>query len=158
MCPPTIAYENGHLTFSCATEGAEFISEITDEDIKKHYDSQVSLSVTYNIRVYATATGYENSEVATATLCWIDTEPKGEDITDKVEEVKAYPVLIQSNGGVITVQGLSDKAKVEVYSINGVKVGNGIATNGTATINTTMSSGEIAIVKIGEKSIKIVVK
>lgn len=42
------------------TEGAEFVSEITDTDIKKHYDSTVQLSKTYNIRVVAMATGYTN--------------------------------------------------------------------------------------------------
>ena len=39
-----------------------------------------------------------------------------------------------------------------------VEAGNGIATNGTVTINTSMNSGEIAIVKIGGKSVKVVVK
>jgi len=155
---PTIAYNNGKLLFSCETEGAEFVSEITDEDIKKHYDSEVQLGVTYNISVYATAAGHENSDAATATLCWIETEPKSEELPDDVTELKAYPVLIQSKDGQITIQGVADKAKVEVYTIGGVEAGNGIATNGTVTINTSMNSGEIAIVKIGEKSVKIVVK
>ncbi len=155
---PTIAYDNGKLAFSCATEGAEFVSEITDEDIKKHYDSKVELKAAYQISVYATATGYDNSETATATLCWIDTDPKTEDITDKMAEVAAYPVLIQSQDGQITVQGVADKAKVEVYTIGGVEAGNGIAANGSVTINTNMSNGEIAIVKIGGKSVKVVVK
>ena len=44
------------------------------------------------------------------------------------------------------------------YTIGGVEAGNGIATNGTVTINTSMNSGEIAIVKIGGKSVKVVVK
>ena len=155
---PTIAYNNGKLLFSCETEGAEFVSEITDEDIKKHYDSEVQLGVTYNISVVAMAAGYKNSDAATATLCWIETEPKSEELPDGVTELKAYPVLIQSKDGQITIQGVADKAKVEVYTIGGVEAGNGIATNGTVTINTSMSSGEIAIVKIGEKSVKIVVK
>ena len=155
---PTIAYENGELVFSCATEGAEFVSEITDEDIKKHYDSKVKLNVTYNISVYATAAGHENSDAATATLCWIESEPKSEELPDGVTEVKAYPVLIQSKDGQITVQGVADKAKVEVYTLTGVEAGNGIAANGSVTINTNMNSGEIAIVKIGGKSVKVVVK
>lgn len=155
---PTIAYVDQELQFSCTTEGVDFVSEITDDDIKKHHDSKVKLTVTYNISVYATLTGYENSDVATATLCWIETEPTSEDLPDGVTEVKAYPILIQSKDGQISVQGVANGTKVDVYTINGVEAGNGIATNGTATINTTMSSGEIAIVKIGEKSIKIVVR
>ena len=67
-------------------------------------------------------------------------------------------MLIQSQDGQITVQGVADKAKVEVYTIGGVEAGNGIAANGSVTINTNMSNGEIAIVKIGGKSVKVVVK
>ncbi len=155
---PTIAYTDGELQFSCATEGAEYVSRISDEDIKEYNDSKVKLNVTYNISVYATAAGYENSDAATATLCWIETEPKSEELPDGVTELKAYPVLIQSKDGQITIQGVADKAKVEVYTIGGVEAGNGIATNGTVTINTSMNSGEIAIVKIGGKSVKVVVK
>ena len=155
---PTIAYTDGELQFSCATEGAEFVSRISDEDIKEYNDSKVKLNVTYNISVYATAAGYENSDAATATLCWIETEPKSEELPDDVTELKAYSVLIQSKDGQITIQGVADKAKVEVYTIGGVEAGSGIATNGTVTINTSMNSGEIAIVKIGGKSVKVVVK
>ncbi|MBP5376214.1 MAG: hypothetical protein J6Y38_07785 [Bacteroidaceae bacterium] len=56
------------------------------------------------------------------------------------------------------MQGVADKAKVAVYTINGVEVGNGIAANGSVTINTSMNNGEIAVVKVGSKSVKIVVK
>ena len=155
---PTIAYTDGELQFSCATEGAEYVSKISDEDIKEYNDSKVKLNVTYNISVYATAAGYENSDAATATLCWIETEPKSEELTDGVTELKAYPVLIQSKDGQIIVQGVADKAKVEVYTLTGVEAGNGIAANGSVTINTNMSNGEIAIVKIGDKSVKVLVK
>ena len=54
---PTIAYTDGELQFSCATEGAEYVSKISDEDIKEYNDSKVKLNVTYNISVYATAAG-----------------------------------------------------------------------------------------------------
>lgn len=155
---PTIAYIDGELQFACATEGAEYVSRISDEDVKEYNDSKVKLSITYNISVYATAAGYENSDAATATICWIETEPKSEELTDGVTELKAYPVLIQSKDGQITIQGVADKAKVEVYTLTGVEAGNGIAANGSVTINTNMSNGEIAIVKIGDKSVKVLVK
>ena len=66
---PTISYVNGQLQMSCATEGVEYVTEITDADVKKHYDATISLSATYNISVYATKSNYENYETATATLC-----------------------------------------------------------------------------------------
>ncbi len=154
---PTIAYENGKLVFTSATEGAEFISDITDEDIKKHYDSKVELKAAYQISVYAMATGHTNSETATATLCWIDTDPKTEDII-KIAEVAAYPVLIQSQNGQITVKGAADNTPVAVYTTGGAEVGNAISSHGTATISANLPSGTTAIVKIGSRSVKVLVK
>lgn len=155
---PTITYADGQLQFACTTEGATFISEITDADIKKHYDNTVQLGITYHVSVVATAQGFANSEAATATLCWIETEPKSEDVSDGVTELNAYPVLIQSQNGQITVQGLADKTKVEVYTLGGIEAGNAITSNGTATVNTTINKGETVIVKIGKKSVKVVMK
>lgn len=66
---PTIGYKNGKLTFNCATEGAVCQSIITDTDISSYSVNEVQLGVTYNISVYATKAGYENSETVTATLC-----------------------------------------------------------------------------------------
>jgi len=50
---------------SCATEGVEYVTDIADADIKKHYDATISLTATYTISVYAMKTGYDNSETAT---------------------------------------------------------------------------------------------
>ena len=65
---PVISYENGKLSFSCATEGVEFVSEIVSDDIKKHYGNEVSLTTTYTVSVYATKAGYENSDVVTKNI------------------------------------------------------------------------------------------
>ena len=155
---PTISYENGQLKMSCATEGVEYVTDITDADIKKHYDATISLTATYNISVYATNSGYDNSETATATLCWIDASPKTEGITDGVVNVTAKAVLIKSNGGLLTVEGVDDGESVAVYTTDGVKRGSAICQNGVASIDTNIQSGNVAIVRIGQKSVKVVVK
>ena len=77
---------------------------------------------------------------------------------DAVTEVKALPILIQSNRGTITVQGANEGTEVSVFSGNGMKQGSAIATNGLATIHTSLHPGSTAIVKIGEKAIKVMVK
>ena len=167
MCPrvgpkkcatPTISYHNGKLTFECATEGAEFKSTITDSDITSYNSNEVQLGVTYIITVYAIKAGYKNSDVATATLCWIDVEPKTEGITNITANVRALPLLIQTNGSTLTVSGADDGTTISVYSINGIKEGSAISQNGAATIPTTLQSGSAAIVKVGNKSIKVVMK
>ena len=105
---PTISYENGKLTFTSETEGAVCQYSITDTDIKAGSGNEVQLGVTYNISVFATKLGYENSETATATLCWIDQQPKTEGINNGIAQVPAKAVLIQAVGGAINVQGCDD--------------------------------------------------
>ena len=155
---PTISYENGKLTFSSATDGAVCQYSITDTDIKAGSGNEVQLGVTYNISVYATKSGYDNSETATATLCWIDQQPKTEGITNGIANIPANAVLIQSEGGSIKVQGVDEGTQVNVYSINGTQAGSAISQSGAATINTNLQPGSIAIVKIGQKSVKVVIK
>lgn len=155
---PTISYENGILKFGCATEGAEYVYEITDSDVKKGYTNKVQLTATYYISVYATKTGYDNSDVATATLCWIEATPQTEGISNGIAQVPARAVMIQSNGGTLTIQGAEDGTCINVYSVNGCQVGTAVSNNGQATVNTTLQSGSVAIVKIGERSVKVVTK
>ena len=155
---PTISYENGKLTFSCATDGAVCQYSITDTDIKAGSGNEVQLGVTYNISVYAAKAGYENSETATATLCWIDQQPKTEGITNGIANIPANAVLIQSEGGSIKVQGVDEGTQVNVYGINGTQAGSAISQSGAATINTNLQPGSVAIVKIGQKSVKVVIK
>ena len=65
---PVIIYENGKLMFACATEGVEYVTDITCADIKKHYSSAIDLTGTYIVSVYATKAGYDNSDVATKEI------------------------------------------------------------------------------------------
>ena len=156
---PTIAYANGKLTFSCETEGAICQSTITDADIASYSGNEVQLGVTYNISVYATRDGYADSDVATATLCWIEAEPRTEGLDgDAVTEVKALPVLIQAQGGTISVQGIDNGMEVSVFSIDGKKEGSAISISNQAVISTNLTPGSIAVVKIDEKAIKVLIK
>ena len=157
---PTISYSKGELTFSCDTEGAEFVSKITDADIKDYFTSSISLSVTYNISVYATKAGHENSDTIQATLCWIEQQPQTEGITDEdaIAEVQAVPVLIQTQGNTITVEGAEAGTEIILYGTNGLQLDSVIATTGVASLNTSRLSGSVAIVKIGNKTVKVLIK
>ena len=158
MWKPTIAYKNGKLTFNCETEGATCQSSITDPDIASYSSNEVQLGVTYNISVYATKTGFENSETTTATLCWIDVEPKTEGITNGISNVPANAVLIQSANGVLNISGVNDGANVSVYTLSGQMVGASKAIDNQTSIITDLQKGEIVIVKIGEKSVKVIMQ
>ena len=155
---PTISYHNGKLTFNCETEGVEYRSSITDTDINDYTTQEINLSVTYTIKVYAMKSGCQNSDVATGTLCWIDVDPRKEGITDGVAQVKAMPVLIKSHGGQLTVEGAADDTTVSVYNAAGVEQGSAVSKNGQATISTSLEAGSVAIVKIGKRAVKVVMR
>ena len=155
---PTISYENGKLTFSCATEGATCYYSITDSDIKSGNGEKVDLTVTYHVSVFAAKQGCYNSDEATATLCWIDVDPKAEGIENDVANVKAMPVLIQGEDGVLHISGAPEGTAINVYEIGGQLVGSAKASSDTTIIPTTLPQGSIAIVKIGEKVVKVMMK
>ena len=155
---PTIHYANNKLTFECETEGVTFESKITNSDIASYSSSEIQLDVTYNISVYATKAGYLNSDKATAMLCWMDVEPKTESIETGIAQVDAHAVLIQSKNGQINVADLDDGTKISAYSINGTQLGSTISHGGNASIDVSMVSDSIVIVKIGDRSIKVTMK
>ena len=155
---PTIGYVNGKLVLTCATEGATCYYSISDTDIKTGSGNEVQLTATYNISVYATKAGYENSETATATLCWIDATPQTEGLMNGVAQIAARSVLVKTDNGFITVEGIDDKIDVSVYTADGKQAGTAASHNNMATIATSIKPGSIAIVKVGDKSVKVLMK
>ena len=157
---PTISYANGELSFKCETEGVKFNYEIKDDDIKIGISNKVKLTAIYHISVYASKDGYNDSHIATATLCWIEQQPATEGIIDEdaIMELKAQPVLIQTQGGTITVQGAIEGTQIAIYGIDGKQYGSTTSEKGNTTVATSLQSGSVAIVKIGEKSVKVLMK
>ena len=155
---PTVSYENNELVFYSETEDVSFVSTISDTDIKTYSSNKIVLSATYNITVYAKRNGYEDSEIATATLCWIDVDPKTEGLSNDVAQVRANAVLLQAENGHITITGVNDGTIISVFDINGIQVGLTTSRNGQANIPTSLQSGSIAIIKIGNRSVKVAIK
>ena len=150
---PVVTYAEGKLSFSCDTEGAEFVTDITSNDFKKHYDAEIELSATYNIEVYATKANCENSDIVNVALIWVENGDVDEETG--VISVPAAPVLVQGIGGVLSVSGVAKGTDVVVYTISGTEVARSTATDGTATISTGLQSGTIVVVKFGNKSVKL---
>ena len=149
---PVISYNNGELSFTCATEGVEYVSKKNSDDFNSFYTQLVQLSGCYNISVTATKAGYEDSDVATAKLYWLPTS----DIGTNINTAKTRGVVIQSAGGFITLSGLETNERVDFFAIDGVALGSATATDGTATFSA--KSGTIVIAKIGKESVKIAVE
>lgn len=159
---PEIYYSNGKLTFVSETEEVVYQSTITNTDITSYSSDEIQLGVTYDISVYATKPGYEDSDIAIATLCWIDVAPQTEgiveDVITGVKEQHALPVLIQTENKTVTVSGADDGTCVTVYGIDGSKVGSDVSSYGRAQVGVKLPLGSVAVVKIGEKAVKVVVK
>ena len=154
---PTISYANKKLTFSCATEGVEYHYTITDADIKSAVANSIDLSATYEISVFASKSSYINSDVATATLVWTDavfteTTPSASSAKAIAESI---PVLISAQNGTITVRGEQNGHPLTVYTADGKILGSATMKDSQASISTNLQRGEISIVKVGSKSVKI---
>ena len=126
--------------------------------IKKHYSSEIDLTATYFITVYATREGYDKSDIATATLCWIEKESEEVDPETGVVSIPSRALLIRQQGSVLTVQGAADGTPVSVYNASGILAGSAVTEHGIATIPATLPAGSIAIIKVGEQTVKVVVR
>ena len=153
---PVITYNNNGLDITCETDGAEIHTTIECSDADSYNGDRIDLSAKYTITTYATKQEYQNSEAVTATLYWIAvSSDEGE--TD-VFEVEAMPVLVTCSNGTINICGGKEGAEVVVYTTSGVAVGNAIITNGNVAVSTGLAKGEIAVVSIAGKGIKVVLQ
>ncbi len=152
---PVISYENGKLSFSCETPNATFKWSVTDELAQSGSGAEVELTPVCEVSVYAFADEYAPSDLAKATLWWVEVGQTGGVVTG-LKEIQAVPVLIKTGGGNITLEGVADGTIVKVFNVSGSSIGSGEASGGKVTMNTNLPSGTIVIVKIGEKGIKVV--
>lgn len=153
---PTITLVNSKLSFSSSVEGATYIYQITANDNTESLveGNVVELSATYEIVAY-TKTESGTSEPTYATIHWINGT-----LTDDgngIQPIEAKrAVLISSNDGVVTLSGLNDGESVSIYSTEGKLLGQTRAASGEATLAAPSSS--IAIIKVKDQSMKVVVK
>ena len=151
---PTISFADGELIFNCATEGVEYESEIKSNDINKFYTEKVSLTACYDISVTATKSGFSNSDVATAKLYWLPSSGSLDETS--INNVSMRGIAIQSAGGIVTISGLNNDETVSFYAIDGKTLGFSSAINGTTFF--AAQSGSVVVAKIGNETIKILVK
>ena len=83
---------------------------------------------------------------------------EGDGSTNGVASVRSYGVMIQALEGFFNISGLEVGTPISVYNTAGQMVGSANASANTTTINTTLRNGEIGIVKIGDKSVKVLMK
>ena len=67
-------------------------------------------------------------------------------------------LLISTNNGAISVKGELDGQAVSVYTAEGKLMGSGTIISGLATVSTSLGAGTVAVVKVGRKAVKVVMK
>ena len=152
---PTVSYESGELKFACETAGAKYHYTISDKDMATDAYSEngkVALSAAYEISVYATADGHSASEMAQATLYWLNANLK--DATN-INMAKTRGVVASAHDGIVSVSGLDNGEVVKFYAADGKYIGQAVATNGTASYAV---SEALVIAKVGNNAIKIAMK
>ena len=98
--------------------------------------------------------------VATATLVWgnasfTETTPEPSSVRAMTQEVAA---LITSNNGIITVSSEAEGQPISVYAVNGQLLGTSSIISGQTSVQTPLQPGSVAIVKIGDNSVKVLMK
>jgi hypothetical protein len=150
---PTISYYDKKLEFFCSTPFVKYQSSIRCSDAKSSSTDIVNLDAIYDISVYAWTNGYANSDIVTAKLYWIDASLDASDVNNV--QVNSRGVLVQNDGDFLTISGLNNNEKVELFTTSGVIIGTSNATiSGTATFNISKLY-KIVIAKLGNESIKI---
>ena len=151
---PIISFVDGKLTFSCATEDVDYVSELKCSDVSKYYTNEVSLAACYDISVSAMKTGYDNSDVATAILYWLPSSGTLEG--DNINNVAMRGIAIQSAGGFINISGLDNNEKVDFYGVDGKALGSAKSIDGNVSFSA--KQGSVVVAKIGKESVKIAVE
>ena len=151
---PIIGYIDGKVSLTCETEDVEFFTEVVAENTHTYAETEFYLIPTYTLTAYATKDQYEDSDVATLTICWIPCEEHEEDDeTTGILTIPSKPVLISASGGVLTLSGLAEGTAVALYTTNGTLVAQQQSSAGEAKF--AVDTNQVYIVHIGDKVVKI---
>lgn len=152
---PSVFYGAGQLKFSCETAGAKYHYTISDKDMAidaLSEDGNVSLSAAYDISVYATADGYSSSEMAKATLYWVNANLEN---ATNINQARTRGVVASAHDGIVSISGLDNGEVVKFYAADGKLIGSSSAVDGTASCAV---SETMVIAKFGDNAIKVAVK
>ena len=82
----------------------------------------------------------------------VEGEPTG------IEKASLSQMKIEAGDGFINVSGIADGQQIAIYQTDGKQVATASAHNGTASVATGINKGSTAIVKIGNKAVKVVMQ
>ncbi len=150
---PTISYIDGKISLICEMEEAKVITTIAKGDDETREEMEFEYIPTQTITAYATKENYEDSNVATLTICWIPCSEEHHSEETDVLTIPSKPVLISARDGVLTLSGLAEGTEVALYTTDGIMVAQQQSSAGEAKF--TISTNQVYLVHIGDKVVKI---
>ena len=75
-----------------------------------------------------------------------------------IAHVSADDVQIRLENGLINVAGVGDGTNISVYSLSGQIISSAKAAGNQASLVTNLRKGDVFIVKIGEKTAKVIMQ
>ena len=95
---PTISIVDGKIAFSCETTGVAFRWSISSPEgtngrYARDYGNWISLPITFN--VYATKSGYQNSDVATYVFSGLNGDLDGNGVVNVADHVKLTEIIMK---------------------------------------------------------------
>jgi len=155
-CPqPYIEYSEGKIRLSSDLEKSSFECNISALDAISTCDEEIPLTATYIISAYAKHDGYLDSDVATVSLVFATDESGSQ--SSSIVEINSTPILYTKNGNTITIKVPDGENQVSFYSLDGKQITTSFSSNGIVQIDTDLISSDIIIIKIGNKSAKIMI-
>lgn len=111
---PTIAYKDGKLTITSATEGVECIWTLTSMSAVSGRGNTIYVPCLYELTVYATKGGWQDSDRVTAKLVWGDSKVDGDNVIrlggncdangDGIIDVADIAIIIDKMAGKARIQ------------------------------------------------------
>lgn len=159
-------FKSSSLFYNCNTLSTIYSFSENPEGASFSFSNQTYLNSTLYVPIgtkdrYLGAEGWKNffniQEMDVKDMWNGDVKPTNGD-ENGINQVRANAVIIQSNNGILNISGADDGTSIDIYTTSGVIVGSAKASSSSTVINTGLKNGEIAIVKIGNKSVKVVMR
>ena len=91
-------------------------------------------------------------------LYWVNVDPIATGLIEDEIKVNTNAVLVHNAGGLISISGVANDSNVMRFDISGQLIGQGRTSGNIAEIDTNLSSGDICIIKIGDRSVKYMLR
>lgn len=97
---PTIAFVNDKLSFTCETEGVQFVYSMSSDDIRTNDENDNALANRFRVSVYATKEGYTNSDVASLDITYSGRrgDVNGDGLITISDAVGIVDIILGGNG------------------------------------------------------------